>query len=109
VSGVDDHRRLADRGVAAELPEKLEAVHDGHEHIGDDEIRPIGADDRQRFAPVRGLEEPVSVRAQQRDQVGPVRGEIVNDQDRLDAKLLLRAACSLPFFFSFAWPERDAT
>ncbi len=104
--GVEDDRRLADGRVAAKLPQELEAVHDGHEHIGDHKIRTVGADDRKRFVPIGGLEEPVSMVSQQRGQIGPVRGQIVDDQDRLNAETPSADSVLMPVLHSGTGPER---
>ena len=50
VGGHDQHERLATAGAVA--PHELEAVHAGHAHVAEDEIRSLGLRGRQTLLPV---------------------------------------------------------
>ena len=79
--GVEQHGDSGSRGVETKLPDEVEAVHHRHEHVGDDQIRVVGPDGGKSLPAVRGLEEPVSLIAQQRYERPPVGRQVVDDED----------------------------
>jgi hypothetical protein len=78
---VEDHARFRQRGIGAELPDKLEPIHSRHENVGDDEVGKVQACLFDAFRSVRSFENAMIFTGQDQLEKLPIRRPVVNNQD----------------------------
>ena len=81
VRGVEDDFGGRERRVRAQAAHELVTVHRRHQHVRDDERRPLRPHDLERVGAVRGLERLVSPILEQRDHQLAVRRVVVDDKN----------------------------
>ncbi|HLC13915.1 MAG TPA: hypothetical protein VJK31_11715 [Chthoniobacterales bacterium] len=73
--------------ILPQLLDKLIAIHPGHEHIGDNQVRLFFADQLQRFFSAGGFDQAIVAGLQRRHEQCPVVFVIVNNDNCLHGRL----------------------
>ncbi len=79
--GVEDHRDGGDLLLGPQRLDEMVAVHARHQDVGDDQVGPLAARQRQAVDAVGGGQQAVLLEAQQGQQELPVQHMVVDDQD----------------------------
>lgn len=77
---VEDDGRKGNGRVRAQSADELVAIHGGHEDIGDDQVWALGLHHLQRLCAIRGIQDLIAVRAEERPERIAVGGPVLNDQ-----------------------------